>query len=148
MFLNQQRLFNGGFNNTTVNWSKGSNQTGSIGMMFSMVAGDEYCRFNYTITDRFSGSEKDLNYNVRLVSTTCYFGGHRWWFLCPLVVKGELCGRRVGVLYLGGGEYFGCRHCYDLTYLCQKESGKYDSFYEKLGFDPKAVRKALKSRSN
>ncbi len=49
----------------------------------------------------------------------------------------EVC---VGVLYLGGGKYFGCRHCYNLTYECQKESGKYDRFFEKLGYDPKEVR--------
>ncbi|MHC4269878.1 MAG: hypothetical protein ACYSWS_04665 [Planctomycetota bacterium] len=79
---------------------------------------------------------KKLGCKVRFVSTPCYYGGQRWWFICPLVVNGEVCGRRVGVLYLGGGEYFGCRHCYDLTYLCQKESGKYDSLYEGMGFLP------------
>ncbi|MHC4270256.1 MAG: hypothetical protein ACYSTS_17590 [Planctomycetota bacterium] len=47
---------------------------------------------------------------------------------------------------MAGGEHFGCRHCYDLTYRCQKESGKYDELYEGMGFDPKAVRKAMKSR--
>jgi hypothetical protein len=50
--------------------------------------------------------------------------------------------------YLGGGEYFGCRHCYNLTYLCQKESGKYDELYRQRGFDPKEARKALKYGSN
>ncbi len=56
--------------------------------------------------------------------------------------------RRGGVLYLGGGKYFGCRHCYDLTYLCQKESGKYDDLYKGMGIDPKVARKALKYRGN
>ncbi len=87
---------------------------------------------------------KRLDCKIELVSTPCYYGGHRWWFICPLVVNGNVCGRRVGVLYLGDGEYFGCMHCYDLAYLCQKESGKYDSLHEGMGFDPKEVRKALK----
>jgi hypothetical protein len=46
------------------------------------------------------------------------------------------------------GMYFGCRHCNDLTYRCQKESGKYDELYEGMGFDPKEARKALKFRGN
>ena len=77
---------------------------------------------------------KRLDYKVRIVSTSCFYGGHRWWFICPLTRDGELCGRRVGVLYLSDGEYFGCRYCNNLTYLCQKESGKYDSLYEGMWF--------------
>ena len=39
------------------------------------------------------------------------------FFVCPLVVRGSPCERRVGKLYLPpGGRYFGCRLCYDLTY--------------------------------
>jgi hypothetical protein len=49
----------------------------------------------------------------------------------------------VGVLYLGGKEYFGCRHCYNLTYDCQKESGKFDRYFEKLGYNPKEARRVL-----
>jgi hypothetical protein len=146
VFLNQRRLFNGGFHNTTITWSMGVNQTGSIGMFVSMFEGEEHCRLYYTVTNRLSGRETELDYNVKLVSTPCYYGGQRWWFICPLTRDGELCGRRVGVLYLSDGEYFGCRRCYDLTYLCQKESGKNDDLHEGMGFDPKAVRKAMKSR--
>ena len=149
MYLNQQRLLNGGYKNIIMTWSIGGNKTSSIGMIVSMLEGDEHCRFYYLMTDRFSGHETKLDYKIRLVSTPCYYGGNRWWFICPLVVSGEVCGRRVGVLYLGeGGEYFGCRHCYDLTYLCQKESGKYDHLYRQCGFDPKEARKALKYGSN
>ena len=58
---------------------------------------------------------------------------------------GEGYDRRVGVLYLDG-VYFGCRHCYDLTYKCQKESGRYDELYKSMGLDPKEARRALKCR--
>jgi len=46
----------------------------------------------------------------------------RYWFICPLSVNGVYCGRRVGTLYLAsGGPYFGCRHCYNLTYESRNE---------------------------
>jgi hypothetical protein len=41
----------------------------------------------------------------------------RWSFICPLIVNGRPCGRRVGKLYLPpSARYFGCRHCHGLTY--------------------------------
>ena len=126
----------------------GGHKTGSIGMIVSMSKGYEHCRLYYTQTDRFTDKSKELDYEVRLVSTPCFYGGQRWWFICPLVVNGEGCNRRVGVLYMGGGEYLGCRHCYNLTYLCQKESGKYDELYKQWGFNPKEARKALKCRND
>lgn len=75
------------------------------------------------------GEEKEsLNYSVRLDSTPCQFGGRRYWFTCPLVKGGVPCSRRVGKLYLPpGGKYFGCRHCYDLTYQsCQEHDRRVD----------------------
>ena len=54
-------------------------------------------------------------------------GGVRWWFLCTLTCDGRYCGRRVGKLYLPpGGRYYGCRHCYDLTYKSCQLSHKYE----------------------
>ena len=56
-------------------------------------------------------------YPVALDWTPCPFGGARPWFRCPLVVGGEPCGRRVRILYRPwGARYFGCRHCYGLSY--------------------------------
>jgi hypothetical protein len=58
-----------------------------------------------------------LRYRVRLLQTPQHYGGVRWWFCCPLGVDGKPCTRRVRQLYLPPGErYFGCRHCYSLTY--------------------------------
>ncbi len=126
IYLNQNNLFNRGIHNTTFSWTIWKTKTGSIGLQVSTIEGDEHVRLQYTLTDRFSGQEKYLDYRVKLVSTPCYYGGHRWWFTCPLVANGNMCGRRVGVLYLSDGECFGCRHCYNLTYKCQKESHKFD----------------------
>ncbi len=50
----------------------------------------------------------------------------------------------VGVLYLGGKEYFGCRHCYDLTYESQRQ--RYDTYFKELGYDPKEARNILKHK--
>jgi hypothetical protein len=62
------------------------------------------------------------SYPVRLTATFPRFGGRRWWFVCPLVVNGRACNRRVGKLYLPPrGRYFGCRHCHRLTYRSAQE---------------------------
>jgi len=73
-------------------------------------------QFRYTMT-RADGEKESLDYRVRVVATPCNYGGERYWFICPLSYEGRACERRVGKLYLPpGGRYFGCRHCYDLTY--------------------------------
>jgi len=79
----------------------------------------------YTHTDRYTGEEKKLEYKVDITTTPCHLGGVRYWFICPL----WNCGRRVGKLYLpSGAKYFGCRHCYDLTYTsCQEHDSRIDA---------------------
>jgi hypothetical protein len=77
-----------------------------------------FLRVMYNLPSR----QESFDYRVRLTSTRPQFGGLRWWFICPLVIDGQACCRRVGKLFLApGGRYFGCRHCYDLTYTtCQR----------------------------
>jgi len=49
------------------------------------------------------------------------------------VVNGRVCCRRVAKLYLPlGGRYFGCRHCYNLTYQSYKEHDKRVDILKKL----------------
>lgn len=140
-FLNDHDYFDGGIRWGGMSWSRGGKTTGSIGFVVSTVEGDEYIRFQYTQTDRHTGEKTDLDYKARLTWTPCYFGGRRWWFICPLVVNGRACNRRVGVLYLGGGKYFGCRHCYNLTYRSQKE---HDSRVDALIKNPEMLLSKLK----
>ena len=86
---------------------------------------ENYVRFLYTQTKQSTDEKTELDYKVRLVTTPCNFGGVRYWFICPLVVDDKPCRRRVGKLYLPpGGTYFGCRHCYNLTYRKCKEHNK------------------------
>lgn len=89
-------------------------------------AHDNYIRFQYTQTKN-NGEKKEFDYEVKLTTTPCNYGGVRYWFICPLVVNGQYCGKRVGVLYKSG-DYFGCRHCYNLTYASRKLSGKHKAF--------------------
>jgi hypothetical protein len=68
---------------------------------------------------------ESADYRVRLATTRPRFGGLRWWFVCPLVVNGRPCGRRVGKLYMPpDARYFGCRRCHDLTYRSAQEHDK------------------------
>ncbi len=92
-----------------------------------------------------------LTYRVELASTAPYFGGLRWWFLCPLIIDGRPCGRRVGKLYLCG-RHFGCRHCHKLTYTSCQESRRFESLYRfvagDIRCDIKEVKKAMSRLGN
>jgi len=106
---------------TTLTWTRRlSGKKSSIGAIID-VTDEPYIKVNYTITDR-DGNKTDYDYKITLTTTPCNFGGVRYWFICPLSVNGNFCGRRVGTLYLGpGGKYFGCRHCYNLSYESRNE---------------------------
>ena len=74
------------------------------------------------------------------------WGKRRWWFRCLLVVDGRLCNRRVGKLYMPpGGKYYGCRHCYDLTYESSQEAHRFDHVIAmmamQMGITPKEVKR-------
>jgi len=59
---------------------------------------------------------------LRLVATRPYFGGVRWWVVCPG------CGSRAGKLYLPPGRCsLRCRKCHGLTYRSvQTHDKRYD----------------------
>ncbi len=104
----------------------------SIGYEVDTTGTVPWVRLFYTIT-RGRDKREEVDYKVCLQTTKPYFGGVRWWFTCPLTSGGRYCGRRVSKLYLPpGGTYFGCRHCYDLTYTSCQESHKFDRVYALL----------------
>lgn len=144
-WLNKYNYFRG-YNAGGMRWTNyAGEETGSIGFSVSIDGYAGIIRFQYTHTSRFTNEKTDLGYEVGLVSTPCRYGGKRWWFICPL----DGCGRRVAVLY-SGGKYFGCRHCYDLTYESCQDSHKFDSMFKSMGSDlgvsPQMVKEALKMR--
>ena len=98
-------------------------ETSSIGILVSTMYGDNYVRFQYTTTDRNTEEKTKYDYKVQLTTTPCNYGGVRYWFICPLSRNGVYCGRRVAKLYKApGADYFGCRHCFDLSYESRNES--------------------------
>ena len=125
-----------GYVTATMTWTRiYSGHESSIGICVDTE--ELYAKANYTITDQNTDEKTDCDYQINLTTTPCYFGGVRYWFICPLSVNGEYCGRRVGTLYLAsGGNYFGCRHCYNLSYKSQNESrlGRFGN----IGFPLKA----------
>jgi hypothetical protein len=66
------------------------------------------------------GDWEDVTQIVSIVRVPCRFGGTRPYFICPGVVNGIACGRRVVKLH-GPGRYFLCRHCYRLANASQSE---------------------------
>lgn len=107
------------YKSTTISWGDDGSR-GSISARVSLYE-EKYVQFIYTQTDNTTGEKKDFDYKVQLVETPCHLGGTRFWFECPLFKKGQYCGRRVGVLYKDG-DYFGCRHCYELTYSSRNKN--------------------------
>jgi hypothetical protein len=99
----------------TLRWSRDGESVGSI----DLRAADG--RISLTYRYRLGEGEwEDVGEPVQIVWTPCTFGGSRPWFVCPGVVDGVPCGRRVAKLY-GPGRYFLCRHCYGLAYQSQRE---------------------------
>lgn len=96
----------------------------SFGYELNTLGHNSYLRVHYTVT-RWNGRKEDFDYKVQLIQTNCNFGGARWWFTCPLSTDARECSKRVAKLYLPpSGRYFGCRHCYDLSYRSSQESDK------------------------
>ncbi|MBI4117691.1 MAG: hypothetical protein HY453_01250 [Parcubacteria group bacterium] len=111
---------NGGIKWTWDDWQS------NIGFSVQTQTDDNsgYIELNYTVTDGQSNEKTEMKYKIKLVTTSCNYGGKRYWFECPLTTNGEYCGRRVGVIY-SVGKLFGCRYCANVAYRAQFESGKY-----------------------
>jgi hypothetical protein len=72
---------------------------------------------------------------IPIVATKCNFGNERFWFCCSKVTNGIPCGRRAAVLYLvPGGQIFGCRVCFDLTYRSVQEHDARIDWIVKLSY--------------
>lgn len=115
----------------TLSWSSRGERTGSIG--YRMYA--DHMVLDYRRRSR-GGDWEDIQQVVHFDQTTCHYGGHRTWLLCPR------CGKRVAVLY-GAGKYFWCRHCHDLTYSSQQEG-----IPDRLMRKARKIRERLKASDN
>jgi len=99
-------------------WGESKN---SVSITVSTMDDYKYLKISYTQTDGWTDEKKDFDYKIPLTTTPCNFGGERYWFICPWYKNGKYCGNRVGTLYKGG-DYFACRHCYELTYSSRNKN--------------------------
>jgi hypothetical protein len=125
-------------------WYRGDIERGSICSKLEVEGKiPSAIRLIYAITNKETTEVKRYNYLVDLDSTPCYFGGVRWWFICPLIVNGAACRRRSRILYLPpGATYFGCRECHQLSYDSRQMSR--NRFYEEFIRQNKMIKMNLK----
>ena len=146
----RRRGFLSGYWNGSITWkNRLGEETESIGIEANIdrrLTGQNYIKLTYTQTDGSTDRKTDLDYKIKLDATPCYFGGYRYWFVCPLEVNGRYCGRRVQKLYLPPrSKYFGCRHCYNLTYTsCQEHDSRVSALMKYPFVD---LQKALSSKN-
>jgi len=121
-FLKKHDYFNG-WRSGTITWTSGWDENkSSVGIEVKTMSDNNYLRIHYSQTDRDSGKKEDFDYKIPLTTTPCRYGGKRYWFICPWYKSGAYCGKRVATLYKNG-DFFACRHCYDLTYDSRNLSG-------------------------
>jgi hypothetical protein len=99
----------------TITWRRGGEVRGEIGLTANLIDPDAA-----SVWLSYSAAGERLDHRVLLDRTFPQYGGMRWWFLCPLIVRRVACAHRVRKLYRVG-RYFGCRHCHDLTYASRQE---------------------------
>ncbi len=100
-------------------WSRDGEEVGRIG--YSAHEG----RFDLDYKVRVHGGDwESISQPIRLAYADCHYGGQRPYFVCPGVVQGRNCWRRVGKLF-SGGKFFLCRYCYNVGYASQTEA-RYD----------------------
>lgn len=73
---------------------------------------------------QYGGDWVPVTQHIAITQADCHYGNQRAYFRGPGVLNGRHCGRRVVKLFLGGN-YFLCRHCYNVTYASQSEE-RYD----------------------
>jgi hypothetical protein len=117
-------------------WTRDGERVASINLRA------EYDRLHLSYRVRIGGGEwEDVAESVRIVRLPCRLGGARHYFMCPGVVNGIACGRRVSKLH-GPGRYFLCRHCYRLAHASQSEAAwdrtmrRANKIRQRLGGDP------------
>lgn len=118
----RERLLTPG-NSFDTTWSRNGEKIAAI----SVRVESDQLRLIYNFRNSNAAEWESLDYPVKLQTTTCNYGGERYWFICPAAD----CGKKVALLY-SAGKYFACRHCYQLAYKSQHET-KGDRGYRGAG---------------
>lgn len=96
----------------------GLKHSGNVGRLSWKFKGDEVVAYLATYNGVSvhllceSGTQQQ---SIQFTSTTCNFGGQRYWFLCPD------CDRRVAVFYFVANRWT-CRVCGRIRYSSQQEN--------------------------
>jgi hypothetical protein len=97
-------------------------EAASVTVAYSFDRARSTLQLAYQLADPAKQQPELVAYWVKLTAEPCRFGGLRWRFLCPLFVNGRACTYRADTLYLPpSARYFGCRHCYGLTYTSRQK---------------------------
>jgi len=124
----------------SLRWFRGEEDVASVGYTVRPGATEGLILF---VSYRITSTGEDVKLPIRLETTPLHLGGCRWWGICPLVLDDMECGRRVCKFYLPpGGRYFGCRHCYRLTY---ESVQKHDKRVDWLRKHPDALNAIINS---
>ncbi|MFC1782292.1 hypothetical protein ACFL02_01735 [Planctomycetota bacterium] len=113
--LNRWGLFGSSYQEGSFTWTtRSTDRKNSVGYVLQM--GERpHIRLMYTTTTP-TGEIYNFDYSIMFTSTPCYFGGKRYWFVCPL------CSRRAGIVYQTDKfNRFFCRECSNLTYESRNE---------------------------
>ena len=117
-------------------WTRDGEKVASIGLRADAD------RLNIIYRVRIGDRDwQDVAETVRIVRVACRYGGSRPFFVCPGIVNGVACERRVAKLYLSW-RYFLCRHCHRLAYASQSEDvwdrafRRANKIRQRLGGDP------------
>ena len=120
-------------------WTSDGEKLGGI----NLRAEDDQLHLSYRV--RIAGGEwEDVAQTVRVLRVLCRYGGARPSLLCPGVVRGVACSRRVVKLH-AAGRYFLCQHCYRLAHASQSEGAldrtrrRAGKIRRRLGGDPDMV---------
>ncbi len=84
-----------------------SKVVGSAAYTSNFIGKERCITLNYVFR-----KQENIKVNISIVCSFPYFGGKRYWFLCPQ------CGRKVAFLY--AEKYFLCRCCQNLCYKAQQ----------------------------
>lgn len=113
------------FINGNIRWSQNGEPTGNIMVRIDTRPSESYLQLVYKTREHGASSDdpwRDYDYRFPLEGLLCRYGGYKWYVRCQLAKAGIFCGRRVRILYMVG-DYFGCRHCANLTYQSCRDNG-------------------------
>ena len=138
-FLKENGYFEQFYISGGISWFIGETKTSSIWV--AVDKDNEYVRVQYSFTHETDEAKKHRDYKIKLTKTSCYFGGFRYWLLCPF------CNKKMGKLYLLGRNDFACRHCLDLSYESRNKGGIWKMMGETKGlYELEEMKEKIKTK--